>query len=216
MFFVITLFLGALNPISAQETPQESHKFSKTMGGCPIISPMISFKVNINDATYDNTYDNIKMKEESKALSFGKIAGHVESNINVKILPYTKTTIDNKCILFPKLEIIVTSSPILRILNNYKIGSCEHDIIKSHEEKHIKMIEKFLKNLPDNYNNYIHNKFSKFGSIPVSESKFLKHSLSVIAQEFVMKLNRDQKTLHVKYIDNRNVKSAERSKCKYW
>ncbi len=181
---------------------------------CPVIHPALKFTVTSEPVKYDYTLDKAQIRVKSNAS--GLISGHVQGHVNVEFFPKTQIIQNGKCLLLPHVEVVITNKPILRIAKNYSKGSCEYQTIKSHEEKHIRLMNNFFKTLPQNYRSYLQSEFKGKGSVSLKNKEKLKRQLRMTAEKFVTKLTRDQKEMHNRNIDHPDKIAVEYALCSDW
>jgi len=181
---------------------------------CPVMSPELTFKVDVKPVVYDHSLDKAQIRVKSNAS--GLVSGHLQGDVNVKLVPKTKRSADNRCILFTHADVIVTNTPVLRIASNYKKGTCEYGVIKTHEEKHLHLMQRFFKTLERDYRKYLEKEMSGKGSVLVSEKETLRSQLLSITKKFITKINREQSHLHLRDIDHPDKVADERAQCRNW
>lgn len=199
--FILFPFLFLFFPVSA-------------WGSCPIIAPNITITLDLKPVKYDHSLDRAQIRVKSNAS--GLVSGHLQGNVNVKVVPKTQKTADGKCIFFRTAEVLITNTPILRIASNFPKGSCEYNVVKIHEEKHVKVMTDFLNAVPQDYQSYLEKAFTGKVSASMENKHALKQDILKVAQDFVNIINRDQSRIHQRDVDHPDKVADERKQCHNW
>ncbi|MBL4588610.1 MAG: hypothetical protein JKY11_00835 [Alphaproteobacteria bacterium] len=197
LIFMAVLFL----PVSVNAT-------------CPVISPTLNFKLNMIPVKYDHSLDKAEIRVKSNAS--GLVSGHLQGQVNVRFVPKTRKSADEKCILFSTSDVVISNTPVLRIAANYPKGSCEYNVVKAHEEKHLRLMNLFFENLEQDYKAYLQKEFVGKGAVSIGKKDQLRAELLHIAKNFIHVINRDQKRLHDRDIDHPDKTAIERAQCSNW
>lgn len=175
---------------------------------------MLDFKINMLPVKYDHSLDKAQIRVKSNAS--GLVSGHVQGQVNVTLVPKTKRSADGECLIFSQADVVITNTPVLRIASNYKKGSCEYNVVKTHEEKHVTVMNDFFQVLERDYKEHLQKQFLGKGSVHVSDKKIFREELLGIAQAFIRKINREQSYIHQEEVDHPDKVADERKLCSNW
>lgn len=198
-FFVTILFVMAPPPSYAR---------------CPVVTPKISFTFDMVPVKYDYTLDKAQIRAKSNSIR--NVSGHVQGKMSVNFKPDAKYSSNRSCIIVSKINVVIKNEPVLRVASNYKKGSCEYNVVKAHEEKHLALMNQFFKEVPRRYTSYLRDELKGRGATPRGAKDKYHADLSKILGAFKDKLLKDQKRLHNIEIDHPDKIAAEQAQCNNW
>ena len=90
-----------------------------------------------------NAYDLTHMHNTGGGVTLGLAGGPV--SITVKGQFQSSTLRGHSCVELKRLEVLFWAKPQVHIASNFKKGSCEYREVLAHEQKHIRVLRKFVR-----------------------------------------------------------------------
>lgn len=146
LLFLPLIGINTPHHANAQSSRTASSSPSFPSGSCARQSPLSSVRFLIEDTKYtkNKTAKNLTaLHNDGGGVTLGLAGGPIEISIKSRFSIQTQNA--RACVNLEKLEVLLTAKPEILIASNFKKGTCEYREIINHEQQHIRILRRFVR-----------------------------------------------------------------------
>lgn len=219
-FAILTLVLGLLT------TPLHAENWC-----VPDTAPSITVRTSTDQITYDFSLSEKQLNGfnistvspyASNVITDvgGLMKGGIETQQRMSFGTVTNPNINQVCIWHDKIDVLIHIKPTIYIANEFPEGSCMHNSIMGHEQKHItvdrEIVNKYAALIGQALQNDV-SQYRVFGPVPASNQEatlsMVKTRLQTILKQYTNLMSQERKARQ-QQVDNLQEYERVNKSCK--